>query len=119
MNNTILIDKRQNRQRQESCLIHEIIEVLNYDYGWKFDHAIISQLETGIYQKGNFVQVSAVNGRAFTSNTDAGFYSRVVGVPRKYSPREKLVDVVNMALEQCDEAIRRNCGFGKYTNNQV
>lgn len=45
----------------------------------------------------------------------AGHFYRSVGVPRKYSPIEKLVEVVNICLEQCDEAIRRNCGFGKYT----
>ena len=76
-----------------------------------------SGLEIGVYQEGNFVQVSAVNGRATASNPDAGIYLRNIGVPRKYSPKEKLVDVVNMALEQCDEAVRRNCGFGKYTTN--
>ncbi len=78
-----------------------------------------SGLEAGLYQDGNFVLVSAVNGRAYASNPDAGIFLRNVGLPRKYSPREKLVEAVNICLEQCDEVIRRNCGFGKYTTNQL
>ena len=74
-------------------------------------------LEVGVYQTGNFVQVSSVSERTVASNPDAGICLRNVGVSRRYSPREKFVEVVNMALEQCDEAIRRNCGFGRYTTN--
>jgi len=76
-----------------------------------------SELEIGVYQGGSFVPVSAVNGRAYASNPDAGIILRNAGVPKRYSPREKLAEVVNTALEQCDEAIKRNCGFGKYTPN--
>jgi hypothetical protein len=77
---------------------------------------VISGLETGLYQDENFVQVTAVNGRAYPSHM-APVVLQATGFPRKYPSREKLVDVVNIALERCDEAIRRNCGFGKYTTN--
>lgn len=49
-NNRIWIDLRQAPSRIESCLIHEIIEMLNYDYQWNLEHKTISQIESGIYQ---------------------------------------------------------------------
>ncbi|NMA30295.1 MAG: hypothetical protein GX941_00550 [Candidatus Methanofastidiosa archaeon] len=49
-NLTIWIDGRQSLSRQESCLIHEIIEILNYDFEIGLSHEKITQLETGIYQ---------------------------------------------------------------------
>ena len=76
----------------------------------------VNGLEIGFYQDGNFVQISAVNGKAYPSHI-APIVLQATGVPRKYSPRAKLAEIVDVALEQCDEAIRRNCGFGKYTTN--
>ena len=48
--NKIWIDKNQSQQRQESCLIHEIIEMLNYEFQWDLEHKVISQLDSGLYQ---------------------------------------------------------------------
>ena len=47
---TIWIDGRQSLSRMESCLIHEIIEILNYDLELDLPHEKISQLEAGLYQ---------------------------------------------------------------------
>lgn len=48
--NKIWIDKNQVVERQESCLVHEIIEMLNYDFQLELKHQTISLLEAGIYQ---------------------------------------------------------------------
>ena len=47
---TIWIDSDQHREGQESSLIHEIIEALDYHYELKLDHQTIATLETALYQ---------------------------------------------------------------------
>lgn len=37
------------------------------------------------------------------------------GMRNDYDPNSKLREIVDIGLAQCDEAIRRGCGFGKYT----
>lgn len=46
----IWIDKAQSREQQESSLIHEILEALDYHYELKLEHRTISILETALYQ---------------------------------------------------------------------
>ena len=48
--NKIWIDKNQTISRQESCLLHEIIEMLNYEFQLGLEHKVISQLDSGLYQ---------------------------------------------------------------------
>jgi len=49
-NCTIWIDLNQVESQIESCLIHEILEIINYHLEIKLEHNQISCLETGIYQ---------------------------------------------------------------------
>ena len=49
-NNTIWIDGAQCQQRQETSLMHEILEMIDYDFGLKFEHNVINTLETALYQ---------------------------------------------------------------------
>jgi hypothetical protein len=47
----IWIDAYQHQEQQESSLIHEILEVLDYQFQLKLDHDNqLSVLEAGIYQ---------------------------------------------------------------------
>lgn len=72
-------------------------------------------LELGLYQDSQFVLVNAIEGRAYASNPDAPLVLRCVGVPRDYPAKEKLAELVNDSVAMCDEALRRECGFGKYS----
>lgn len=44
------IDGSQSKEQQESCLIHEVIEAINYHYELELPHRSITVLETAIYQ---------------------------------------------------------------------
>ena len=46
----IWIDATQTQQQQESTLIHEILESLNYSLELQMPHNVISSLEAGLYQ---------------------------------------------------------------------
>jgi hypothetical protein len=46
----ILIDSTAPKQNQESTLIHEIIEQINYRYELNLEHNKITTLETALYQ---------------------------------------------------------------------
>ena len=46
----ISVDPTLKASMQESTLIHEIIEQLNYHLEMKLEHPIISQLEASLYQ---------------------------------------------------------------------
>lgn len=46
----IWIDIKQCREEQESSLIHEILEVINYHYALNLDHDKRSVLEAVLYQ---------------------------------------------------------------------
>jgi hypothetical protein len=46
----IEIDSGLPIQNQESTLIHEIFEAINYHYELKLEHNIISTLESALYQ---------------------------------------------------------------------
>ncbi len=48
--NTIWIDLNQAESRIETCLLHEIIEMLNYELELKLEHRTMSELESGLYQ---------------------------------------------------------------------
>jgi len=47
---TIWIDTDQHRESQESSLIHEVLEALDYHYELGLSHQTIATLETGLYQ---------------------------------------------------------------------
>jgi hypothetical protein len=48
--NLILISPNQCRQMQESALVHEVFEVLNYSMGLGLNEQQIMSLEAGWYQ---------------------------------------------------------------------
>lgn len=48
--NEILINKRMCKSMQESTIIHEIIEALNYHLELNLEHNKITALESGLYQ---------------------------------------------------------------------
>ena len=48
--NKIVINDSLPLTQQESTLLHEIIEVINFQYQLKLDHNIIMTLETALYQ---------------------------------------------------------------------
>lgn len=75
----------------------------------------LPQLQLGLYEDGKFVSIDYITGRAYASNPDAGFFLTSIGLPRDYPAREKLEELLIGSLRICDEAIRRDCGFGKYT----
>jgi hypothetical protein len=75
----------------------------------------LSQLHLGLYQDGRFVPVDYFTGRACATNPDAGIFLTSVGVHREYPARETIAQLVRESLEICDEAISRDCGFGRYT----
>lgn len=56
----ILVDLSQNKQCQESSLLHEIIEALNYHLETNISHQSIMSLEAGLYQvlKDNGINLS-------------------------------------------------------------
>lgn len=47
---TITLDPTVPKQVQETALLHEILEQVNYHYELKLEHAQISVLETALYQ---------------------------------------------------------------------
>jgi hypothetical protein len=75
----------------------------------------LPNLHIGLYQEGSFVPVDGISGRVRMSNPDAGLLLTSVGLARDFPARENLGEVVRQSLDICDEAIRRDCGFGKYT----
>jgi len=46
----IWINSNQCQEMQESCLLHESLEAINYHLGFKLEHNIICGLETALYQ---------------------------------------------------------------------
>jgi len=76
---------------------------------------VLPQLHIGLYQDGNFTPIDYISGRAYASNPDAGFFLTSVGLANDFPAREKLKELVGQSVRICDEAIRRECGFGKYT----
>lgn len=54
----IWIDTNQCEEAQISCLIHEILEALDYHYELELPHKTISILEAGLFQviKDNFLK---------------------------------------------------------------
>lgn len=46
----IWIDNTTNKQVQEECLLHEIVEMINLDFELKLEHRDITTLSTAIYQ---------------------------------------------------------------------
>jgi len=58
----IIIDPLQCKQAQESSVLHEMIEALNYHLDLKLQHETIMQLEAGLYQclKDNGVDLSSL-----------------------------------------------------------
>lgn len=49
-NQRIEIANNMNQQAQESTLLHEVIEALNFHLELKLEHTVISSLESGLYQ---------------------------------------------------------------------
>lgn len=58
----IIIDKYQCKQSQESTLLHEIIEALNYHLELELDHQTVASLEAGLYAvlKDNKIDISGL-----------------------------------------------------------
>jgi hypothetical protein len=77
--------------------------------------AALNGAELGLLEGDNFVPVSKVSGMLRASNPDAGIFLRNVGLPHDFDAGRKVEETVNTCIEMCDEAIRRDCGFGKYT----
>ena len=75
----------------------------------------LPQLHLGLYQDGKFTPVDYISCRAYASNPDAGFFLTSVGLAKDFPAREKLEELVGQSVGICDEAIRQECGFGKYT----
>ena len=48
--NRILINKDMVKRQQETTLIHEIIEVINFQYELNLSHNVIQSLEAAMYQ---------------------------------------------------------------------
>lgn len=48
--NKIFLDGSVHKQIQESTLLHEIIEIINFHYQLKLEHRTITLLETSLYQ---------------------------------------------------------------------
>ncbi len=46
----IQIATGQSSQHEESVMLHEIIEAINWHLALNLDHSTITQLETGLYQ---------------------------------------------------------------------
>lgn len=76
---------------------------------------VLPHLHLGLYENGNFVPVDYITSRAYASNPDAGFFLTSIGLPKDYPTKERLEELVKESIRICDEAIRRDCGFGKYT----
>lgn len=58
----ILINSVQSKQMQESSMLHEIIEALNYHLELGLGHQTVMSLESGLYQalRDNGVSVGAL-----------------------------------------------------------
>lgn len=46
----IIVDKETHKQCQESTVLHEILEALQYHLELGLEHRIIASLESGLYQ---------------------------------------------------------------------
>lgn len=46
----IVLDPQQCKQSQESTILHEMIEALNFHLALSLSHPVIMQLEAGLYQ---------------------------------------------------------------------
>ena len=46
----IWIEQDQCQEEKEACLLHEILEIIDYHFGLKLDHSNIVILEAGMYQ---------------------------------------------------------------------
>lgn len=60
----IILDPSVHAQAQESTVLHEIIEALNYHFGMRLEHEAIMTLETGLYQvfRDNGIDISVLLG---------------------------------------------------------
>lgn len=86
--------------------------------------------------KGDFVEISDnLGGLELGLCDDAGTFNSVSGIMRReslshqaplllratvrpevrYDPRTILTEIIQYSIAMCDEAIRRECGFGKYS----
>ena len=73
----------------------------------------------GVYENGQFVPVEAVSGMARSANPDAPLFLRSAGIRIDFPAREKLEKILEDSIDMCDEAIRRQCGFGRYSRPSV
>ena len=76
---------------------------------------LYGSLELGIIQGSSFVNVSSFKGEGHFS-PHAPFMAQIIVRPTvNYNAKDRLESMINQSLLICDEAIRRDCGFGKYT----
>jgi len=76
---------------------------------------INGDLELGIVQGSRFVYVKAFEGKG-TLSPHAPFMARQLIRPDvDYDAKSRLNMHIQDSLAMCDEAIRRNCGFGTYS----
>ncbi|MBS3157384.1 hypothetical protein J4442_04430 [Candidatus Woesearchaeota archaeon] len=70
------------------------------------------ELELGVLEGEEFRHVDTVKVIVPVHSTG---YSNLIGPKVKKDAREEMKGYVEMGIEMCDEAIRRRCGFGKYS----
>src|SRR3989344_1102377 len=75
----------------------------------------VGDLELGLIEDGTFVPVERIGGRFYSANSDAGFFLTGVGIPKDFPAKDKIKELVRYSIQLCDEAIRRECGFGEYS----
>src|SRR3989344_3654754 len=72
-------------------------------------------LQAYLGSDGTFVPVERIGGRFYSANSDAGFFLTGVGIPKDFPAKDKIKELVRYSIQLCDEAIRRECGFGEYS----
>lgn len=95
-------------------IANETVKKLRAEFA-KVRDALKDSMELGVMEGNQFVPVSKIADRIYASSPDAGIFLRNVGLPRDFPANEKLIELVGSSIEMCDEAIRRDCGFGKYS----
>ena len=93
------------------------VKSLRKEYS-QIEDLIKEGLELGILQDSGYVPVRAFEGKGSLSPHAPVMVRALIRPSVEYDARSTLIEMVNDSLAMCDEAISRNCGFGKYSRER-
>lgn len=74
----------------------------------------LPELNVGLFEKGEFVPIEYITSKTYPS-PHAPWILQQTGMLQDHPAKNKLEEAIEQCIEMCDKAIRRDCGFGKYT----